>query len=176
MKALEEKIENLQTALMAIQHQNERGPPSSEHPRSVKVSDSPLTDMGRGDASYPPDSTEAIDLQGDDEESDTEESEEDPLRPSTLQAPLRSMIQAVETSRFFLHPSPQVGGKRHFNENTPSDVRRAKRLRIEDETTQQLRIMRHLLPFSRGTFTEHYLDPVDLGACSEKEGRRLFNL
>ena len=179
VKTLENKVEELQSALLALHNRHVEGAAS----RSAATTDMPtvgaFADFDFALAETAPDVPEpdAIPVIVDDEDSEDEESEEDPLQPSTVQAPLRSMLQAVATSRFPIGQlSPVVGRKRSMNENTPSDVRRAKRLRIDDEVSTQLKAIRSLLPFTKGDFSQQYMDPIDLGVCSEEEGRRLFDL
>lgn len=89
----------------------------------------------------------------------SEEEDEDPLQPAELQAPLRRMLQAVE------------GGEQTVSPHTVSDVHRAERNELKE-----IKALRRLLPFTRGTFSQEFWDPVQLGHCTEHEGRELFNL
>lgn len=105
-------------------------------------------------------------LNGDDDASCSEDEDKNPLGPTELQAPLRSMLQAVDAS-----PARPLSG---VSPLSGSDVRRTKGR--YDESAEQLRMMRRLLPFDRGAFSQNFLDPARLGLCTETEAQRLFDM
>jgi hypothetical protein len=115
-----------------------------------------------------------------------DEEEVEPLEQSVVTGPWRSMLSLAEAARLEADghmvkddvPSPEAikvaGGKARshpFDFESDGPTKKKRRSNGDPETMG----FKVALPQQKGSHTHAFLDPVDMGFCTEQRGRELFD-